>query len=86
MELVIVLLAAMAVVIVVACLRESRRALESQLGLTKQPATSDAEFCELMPEIDPELALKVRNICSDVSGWDPDEIHPQTRLVEFEIW
>ena len=49
-----------------------------------QPCISDEEFCKLMPEVDPQIALKVREILCDVSGWDSNEIHPETRLVEFE--
>ena len=68
------------------CVRESGRQMEEQVGFTAQQEISDEEFCELMPEVDPNVALKVRQVCADVSGWDNDEIHPNTRLIEFELW
>lgn len=70
----------------VMCMRESQRAIEGQVGFAPQPSTTDDEFCKMMPDIPPEIALEVRQICADVSGWDRDEIHPNTRLIEFDLW
>lgn len=44
------------------------------------------EYCKLMPDVPEEVALKVRDVLVDVSGWDRDEIHPDTRIVEFDLW
>ena len=53
-------------------------------SIEKQPCVSDEEFCALMPEISEEVALKVRELLCAASGWDRDEIHPNTRIVEFD--
>lgn len=50
-----------------------------------QPSISDEEYCALMPGVSREVALGVRDVLVDASGWDRDEIHPKTRLVEFEL-
>ena len=60
--------------------------LEKRLGFSKQPCTTDAEFCALMPDIPDDIALKVRGALADAASWDREEIHPNTRLVEFELW
>ena len=84
--LIVLLVSVVGALLFLHCIRESRRNLEARVGFSPQPEISDAEFCELMPGVDPEIAIKVREICSDVSGWDREEIHPQTRIVEFELW
>ena len=53
--------------------------------IVAQPDTTDEEFCGLMPNVPPEVALKVRQILVDATGWDQEEIHPDTRLIEFEL-
>jgi len=50
-----------------------------------QPSISDEEYCALMPGISREVALGVRDVLVDASGWDREEIHPKTRLIEFEL-
>ncbi len=50
-----------------------------------QPCLSDDEFCRLLGDVSPDVALRVRGVLTDATGWDRDEIHPQTRLIEFEI-
>lgn len=57
-----------------------------QVGFSPQPCLSDEEFCALLPDVPEEVALKVRGILVDATGWDREEIHPNTRLVEFELW
>lgn len=73
-------------VLFMSCLRESRRTLEQQVGFVAQPEISDDEFCQLLPDVDPAVALKVREICADVAGWEREEVHPDTRIIEFELW
>ena len=42
---------------------------------------SDAEYLRRMPSsVSSETAIKVRRILADVSGWDDDEIGPETLL------
>lgn len=55
-------------------------------SIDKQPSISDAEYCALMPEISEEVALKVREVLCDATGWDREEIHPNTRIVEFDYY
>ena len=87
MDVGILILVALALAILfVRCVREPVRDLEEQVGFSAQPEISDSEYCELIPNVDPEIALKVREVCAEVSGWDQDEIHPDTRIVEFELW
>lgn len=50
-----------------------------------QPILTDEEFVALMPDVDANVALTIRQILVDVSGWDQDEIHPETRLADFEL-
>ena len=69
-------------VLVVVCVRKTT---EARVGITKQPCVSDEEFCELLPEVPDEVALRVRDVLVDATGWDSDEIHPDTKLVEFEL-
>lgn len=83
---IVLLIAVGGALLFLCCMREGQRNLEAQVGFSPGPDTTDAEFCELMPDVAPEIALKVREICTEVSGWEPEEIHPQTRLVEFELW
>ena len=52
--------------------------------VSSEKQCSEEEFLRLMPDdISPETALVVRNILSDVSGWDVDEIWPHTTLVDI---
>ncbi|MEM8671503.1 MAG: hypothetical protein AAGG48_28545 [Planctomycetota bacterium] len=67
----------------VACERNAR---ERRVGFSSQPCISDEEFCALIPDVPLDVALKVRDVLVDVTGWDREEIHPDTRLVEFELW
>lgn len=46
---------------------------------------NDEEFCELIDGVDADLALKVRDVLVDATGWEKEEIHPGTRLIEFEF-
>ena len=48
-----------------------------------QPCVTDDEFCELIPDVSRDVASTVRGVMADASGWDREEIHPETRLVEF---
>ena len=57
---------------------------EPPVSVSPQPSISDEEFCALMPDVRRDVALKVRDILADATGWDRDEIHPKTRLAEFE--
>ncbi len=54
--------------------------------ISKQPTISDQEFCELIPEVHPEVSLTVRRIVSETTGWDQNEVHPDTKLIEFDLW
>lgn len=53
-------------------------------SIAPQEFVSDEEFCRLMPDVPENTALKVREILVDATGWERDEIHPHTKLVEFE--
>ena len=64
----------------------ARRAAEARAGFSRQPCISDQEYCALMPDVPDEVALRVRAVLVDATGWDSDEIHPDTKLVEFELW
>lgn len=75
-----------AIVLVIVLVRCSQHALEARVGFSPQPCITDEEYCRLMPDVSNEVALKVRAILSDATGWDCEEIHPKTRLVEFELW
>jgi len=68
------------------CFNSTQKGLEARLGFSPQSEISDAEFCAMMPDIDPQIALKVRDVCADVASWNREAIHPHTRLVEFELW
>lgn len=47
------------------------------------PPISDEEFLELCgPETDPRIALKVREIFSQISGVDEQQIYPDQRLMD----
>ena len=50
-----------------------------------QPCISDDEFCKLIREVPDSVCMQVRDILVDVSGWDREEIHPDTKLIEFEV-
>ena len=83
--LAVLLIATSVLVLFTLCLSYTQSIEEKAIGFVAQPEISDSEFCDLLPEVDPTVALRVRQICSDVSGWDRDEIHPYTRLIEFEL-
>ena len=69
------------------CAFAIRRGLvQAQHDIISQPCVSDEEFCKLMPEISKEVAMGVRSVLVDVSGWDREEIHPETRIIEFDSW
>lgn len=52
----------------------------------KWPPINDAEFLQRCPsDLDPEIALKVRNTLADVMGIDPEEIHPEHSLLDLEF-
>jgi hypothetical protein len=67
------------------CVTEQSR-LEQRFGFSKQDDVSETDYCELMNDIPKETALTVRGVLADVTGWEPEEIHPQTKIIEFEIW
>lgn len=47
----------------------------------KRPPITDDQFIRLLsPGVDPVIALKVREIISDVSGVDKKNIYPDARL------
>jgi hypothetical protein len=54
--------------------------------IAPQEFVDDDEYCRLMPEIPRDTALRVREGLVDATGWDREEIHPQTKLIEFEYW
>ncbi|WP_146462629.1 hypothetical protein [Rubripirellula tenax] len=60
--------------------------MEKQVGFSPQPCITDDEFCALISDVPDEVALKVRDVLTDATGWDREEIHPRTRLVEFDLW
>ena len=50
--------------------------------LETHPPISDEEYLALCdPSVDPEVALKVREILEDVSGVDAEVIYPEARLI-----
>lgn len=55
-------------------------------GFSAQDSTSDDEFCALLPDVPRDIALEVREVLVDATGWGRDEIHPNTRIVEFDLW
>ena len=73
----------MIVIVIFQCLRSST---QKYADFTPQPEVNDEQFCALMPEVSEDVAMKVRDVLTDVSGWDREEIHPQTRIAEFEMW
>ena len=82
----IYLLMALLLYCLVLCSIREQRAIEARVGFSPQPCISDDDFCAGIPDVPPELALQVRDVLVDATGWDRDEIHPSTRLVEFELW
>jgi len=51
----------------------------------KWPPIDDDEFLQRCPsDLDPNVALKVRNTIADALGIDPDEIHPGHSLLDLE--
>ena len=52
----------------------------------KWPPIDDDEFLRRCPsDLDPEIALKVRNTLADVTGIDPEEIYPEHSLLDLEF-
>lgn len=52
----------------------------------KWPPIDDEEFLRRCPpDLDPDTALKVRNILADMFGIDSDEIHPDHSLMDLEF-
>lgn len=72
------------VVLIVLCV--CQHSSQSEIEFEPQPCVTDEEFCELMPEISPDIALRVRAVIADSTGWDREEIHPGTKIIEFELW
>ena len=84
MAIILLLVLALAVAILLtACLRQ---AAAEQVEFSKQPCLTDEEFCALMPDVPDHVALGVREALADATGWDREEIHPKTRLIEFDLW
>ena len=70
----------------VATVKAERYMNELRQRIQKQPTIPDQEFCALIPEVHPDVCLTVRRIVSETTGWDQDEIHPDTKLIEFDLW
>ncbi len=52
----------------------------------KRPPIDDEEYLRRCPsDLDPDTALKVRNIIADVLGIDAEEIHPDHSLMDLEF-
>ena len=68
------------------CALDSRIAWQVHSDISPQPSVSDEEFCQLMPDVSQDVAMGVRDVLVDVSGWDREEIHPDTRIIEFDLW
>lgn len=68
------------------CIVEEKRMQRMRHEISPQDSVTDERYCKLMPGVPEEIALKVRDVMVEVSGWDRDEIHPDTRIVEFELW
>ena len=51
------------------------------------PPISDAEFLARCPEgTNPEVALKVRRIVADSTGFEYDRLYPSTRFLDLEAY
>ncbi len=51
------------------------------------PPISDAEFLALCtPETDPQIALRVRKVLSDIYSVDENRIYPTARLIDDLEW
>ena len=81
-----IVLAFFAIWLVMRCVIETSKEIQSAAGISPQPLITDQEFCELMPHVSKDVAMKVRGIMADVSGWEREEIHPDTKIIEFESW
>ena len=71
---------------IILCAIETQKRLEDRVGFAPQPSIADDEFCETLSDVPEDVALKVRRVLADSVGWDKEEIHPNTRLIEFELW
>ena len=71
--------------LIACCLLSVLSERQSLAEIEPQPSVSDEEFCELLPEVPREVSMKVRSVMVDVSGWDREEIHPNTRIIELEL-
>ena len=59
-------------------------ALPYEHRLAQQAHASDDQFLARMPpDVSDEVALRVRRMLADVSGFQPDEIWPESRLVDL---
>ena len=64
------------------CLRQPERT-EHDMYLANRPSLTDDEFLSLCdPEVDPSIALKVREIIADIACIAENEIYPSDRLIE----
>lgn len=71
------------IVIVYCALRDVRRSRAAYVA--RFPPLTNAEFLAgISPGVRPDVALKVRQVLSDVYGVEPATIHPQATLIEIE--
>lgn len=53
-----------------------------RIGL--QGGMTDDDFLEQMPHVSPKIALRVRETIAEATGMLPEEITPQTRLMDLD--
>lgn len=63
-------LVALAIWLCVKCFELENQRLEDHYGFSKQSNISETEYCDLMPNISRNTALKVREILIDTTGWE----------------
>lgn len=84
------LLMGMAVVAVLGgiAVASSWRLLQERVEFEKRfPAVSDAEFlARCTPGTDPQIALRVRKVLSDIYSVDENRIYPSSRLINDLEW
>ena len=65
-----------------ACADELEQSCQHKSYLDSHPPIDDEEFLRrCRPGVNPEVALKVRQILCDVSGVDYEQIYPEAELV-----